>query len=377
MRDKWGETKMEDLLLLSKDTPIAKLINGKVEPLLLERLPVYLQRTGNVEAWLTSRAIDGHRTNSRLLKKALRLENKDDLTAVLSVNAATITDNYWVKPINDVTTVYADVRFSINRFDNLALTGDVNSFIQPPSRTPELTNTGSYEKCWRLYNGEWWMIKAGKPEELFSELLICRIGQLLGFPMAEYEPEGGYIKSRDFTQNAKTDFEPAVSIIGDESDYIKIVEALKPYGEQITDDYIRMCYLDALVLNMDRHEHNFGVLRDSDTGKVLSLAPFYDHNIALVSRNYPQTSSFEHDMLINDFTELAHYVKKPIQIHKLTRADLEKLVRVIPWKLPIRDGVTDPEQFVVRYLLDRQAYLKEQNREIIRFQLQKTADRPR
>jgi len=366
---------LTDLLLLSKDTLVAKIINGSIESLLPERLPLFLQRSGDIEAWLAARAVDSHRTNSRLLKKALRLENKDDLSTVLAVNAATITDNYWVKPLDDMTTTYADVRFSVNRFDNLALTGDVNSFNQSPSRTPELTNTGSFEKCWRLIDGQWWMIKAGKPEELFSELLIYKIGKFLHFPVAEYAPDGDFIKSRDFTDNAKVDFEPAASIAAGVSNYIKIVEALKPFGKEITESYIRMCYFDALVINMDRHEHNFGVLRDSDTGEVLSLAPFFDHNIALVSRGYPKTQSFENDRLINDFTELIRYTKESIYIAQFTGADLENLVRGIPWKLPVKDGVTDPEQFVVRYLLGRQEHLREKAQKAFGLVSKKPKDR--
>ena len=363
---------MNDLLLLSKDIPIAKIINGVIEPILPDRLPLFLQRIGDIETWLESRAIDSNRTNSRLLKKALRLANKDDLTTVLFVNAATITDNYWVKPIDDTVTNYTDVRFSVNLFDNLALTGDANSFNQPPSRTPELTNTGSYEKCWKLVDGEWCMIKAGKPEELFSELLIYRIGKFLNFPMAEYSPSGDFIESRDFTDNARVDFEPAISIIGDEADYIKIYEKLKPYGEKITDSYIQMCYLDALVFNMDRHENNFGILRDSDTGKVLSFAPFFDHNIALVSRNYPQSTD---DVLIKDFNELISHIKKPICVRELTKTDIEKLMCDIPWELPMKSDVTAPKEFVVEYLLKRQVCLKNSNREMIKFQTRKPIDR--
>lgn len=66
---------------------------------------------GDIQAWLESRAVDGHRANSRLLKRALRLERKDDLTTVLAVNAATITDNYWVKPLDDEALRYDDVPF--------------------------------------------------------------------------------------------------------------------------------------------------------------------------------------------------------------------------------------------------------------------------
>jgi hypothetical protein len=366
---------MNDLLLLSKDIPIAKILGGEVQPILFDRLPLYLSHTGDISGWLESRAVDAHRTNSRLLKKALRLEQKDDISTVLSVNAATVTDNYWVKPIDDTTTTYADMRFSVNRFDNLALTGDVDSFNQPPSRTPELTNTGSFEKCWRCISGEWWMIKAGKPEELFSELLIYRIGKRLGFPMAEYVAEGGYIKSRDFTYGAKVNFEPAIGIIGGQSDYIKIYEALKPFGESVTHSYLQMCYLDALVINMDRHENNFGVLRDSDSGAVLSLAPFYDHNIALVSRGYSQARNFETDRLINDFTMLMAHVKEPLAVRTLAKADIVKLMRDIPWKPPMTDTVTDPEGFVVQYLLRRQERLTELCRDTVAFRASKPKDR--
>jgi len=200
------------------------------------------------------------------------------------------------------------------------------------------------------------MLKAGKPEELFSELLICRIGKLLDFSMAEYEPEGDFIKSRDFTQGASVDLEPAVSIIEDTYDYIKTYDALIPYGEHIADAYLQMCYLDALVLNMDRHEFNFGLLRDGDTGKVLSLAPCYDHNIALVAQGYPQMVN---DALIDDFAELLRYANRPMQIRTITIGELQKLVRGIPWNLPVRDGIPDPKAFVIQYLLKRQAHIKE------------------
>jgi len=356
---------MQDYVLLSKDTSIANIISGKLEPIFSERLPLFLQRTGDVETWLTSRAVDSSRVNSRLLKKALRLEKKDDVATVLAVNAATITDDYWVKPIDDTETTYVDVRFTVNRFDNLALTGDVNSFDQPFSRTPELTNTGSFEKCWRLKDGAWWIVKIGNDAELFSELLIYHIGKTLGFPMAEYLPDGAYIQSRDFTDGAAVNFEPAAYVIGDESDYIKIYEALKPFGKAVCVTYVQQCYLDALVLNMDRHEHNFGFLRDSATGMVLSLAPLFDHNIALVSRGYPKNIKAENDRLIGDFSELLRHVGEPLSIRKLTRKDIEKCMAQVPWYLPATDEVYQPKQFVVDYLMNRQAQLEEQNRDLL------------
>lgn len=355
---------MQDLLLLSKDTPIAKIVNGAMEPIAPARLPLFLRNTGDIQAWLESRAVDGHRTNSRLLKRALRLERNDDLTTVLTVNAATIADNYWVKPLDEEALRYEDVRFRINRFDKLALTGDVNSFDQPPGRTPELTNTGSFEKCWRLEDGQWWIVKAGKPEEQFSELLGYKIGKLLGFPMAEYEADGAFIKSRDFTGNARVDFEPAAGIIGTESDYVKIYEALRALRADIAEQYVLMCYFDGLIYNMDRHENNFGVLRDSDTGEILSLAPFYDHNIALISRGYPERAP--NDMLISDFAALIRYTGKLISVRELTEPDVFHMVQSVSFEPPVTDAVSQPREFTVRYLLQRQKALEEQSMGLVR-----------
>ena len=356
---------MIDLLLLSKDIPVAKVIDNTLVIIDASRLPLFLTRTRDIISWLESRAIDEHRVNSRLLKRVLRLQNKDDLTTVLAMNAATITDNYWVKPLDDNYTKYCDIRFTENMFSDLALKGDVNSFSQTPSRTPELTNIGSFEKCWRLEDGSWWMYKAGNQKELFSELYAYKIGLALGLSMAKYEAAGKYIKTKDFTENAKVNFEPVVSLIGDKTNYIEIYEILKEVDENIANAYVKMCYFDALILNMDRHEFNFGILRNSDTGGILSLAPLFDHNISMISRGYPKGNP--NDILISDFTELLHYIGKPVKIGSLNQSRFIDITREIPYKLPIEDNIVNPCVFTADYLYQRQKVLKEQNKELLQF----------
>ena len=78
-------------------------------------LPLYLRKIQNADMWLETRAIDSHRANSRLLKKALRLAEKDDVSTVVHVNGATITDNYWIRDIGSELT-YRDVKFSDDYF---------------------------------------------------------------------------------------------------------------------------------------------------------------------------------------------------------------------------------------------------------------------
>jgi len=229
--------------LRSRDTTVGVVRDGLLAECDEALLPLYLQRTKDIESWLRGRAIDAHRTNSRLLKKALRVGSADDLDAVLRVHAATITDAYWFCREGEGLS-YADVRFRENHFAALALRGDPDSFNRPYSHTPELTNIGSYEKCWLLRDGSWWMVKQGNGMERFSELFICRLGQALGFPMAEYEQEGGTVLSPDFTDGAAVNYEAADGIVGDDEDYCLNFDAFYAISPDIARQYLEIIYMD-------------------------------------------------------------------------------------------------------------------------------------
>ena len=299
-----------DFYIMSKDIITARWQGGVFEVIDENLLPLYLKNTGNVQKWLETRAIDSHRANSRLLKKALRLTEKDDFETVISVNAATITDRYWIKPINSSLT-YEEVRFDDDYFSNLALTGSYDSFNKAAAskrtKTPELTNTGSYEKCWKLVNGQWWMYKRANHNEMFSELFIYELGRRLGFNMAEYVRGRGVVKTKDFTDNARVNFESAYSFMGDNEDYIDNLNTLKKLCPSCIGDYVRMLFLDTVCANPDRHTFNYGVLRDTDIGKITGLAPNFDNNMALISRGYPKNIKRKNDILVKLFNELVDF----------------------------------------------------------------------
>ncbi len=297
---------MQGYEIFSKDTLVAVWENKELKVINDSLLPLYLRRIKNADMWLETRAIDSHRANSRLLKKALRLKEKDDLSCVLHVNAATITDNYWIREIGSSLT-YSDVRFSDDYFSELALTGSYNSFESASSsgrsKTPELTNVGSFEKCWKLKNGRWWMYKRANHSELFSELFIYELGVALGMNMAVYERGDGFIRSLDFTNSAEVNFEPASAFMGDNEDYCDVVEALYALCPEAIPDYVKMIFLDTVCANPDRHTNNFGLLRNIRTGAFVGLAPNFDNNMALISRGYPAYPKTS-DILIKDLRRL-------------------------------------------------------------------------
>lgn len=353
--------------LMSEDRVIAHIKNGVITDADDILLPLYLKRTKNIEGWLASRAIDSHRTNSRLLKRALRLRTTDDVQTALAVNAATVTDRYWFRPEGSAA-VYEDIRFKENYFSELALRGDPDSFSNRPSRTPELTNTGSFEKCWKLINGEWQMYKSGNEKEYFSELFICRLGEKLGLSMAHYELDGEYIRSRDFTNGAEVNFEPMRSLADDDEDYENCFNILNEISPDIAVQYLLLLWMDTVCYNMDRHTENFGLLRDVKTGRILSLAPNYDNNIALIAKGYPTDVRREHDGLIGflktfiQSSEEAHEMYRQMKLPEITERMIDECMDEIPIKAD--------REYIRSFILNGQ----EKVREIICSDIESTED---
>lgn len=121
--------------------------------------------------------------------------------------------------------------------------------------------------------------------------------------MAHYEKGDKCVKSLDFTDSANVIFEPASSFMGDEEDYIKVVEKLKELCPKAIPDYIKMIFLDTITANLDRPTGNFGLMRGVKSGELLGLASNFDNNMALIARGYPTTKS-NNDLLITLFNEL-------------------------------------------------------------------------
>lgn len=341
--------------IMSENTAVATVKDGEITEFNSELVPLYLKRTRNVEGWLSSRAIDSSRVNSRLLKKAFRLNNASNSETSLFVNAATITDRYWFKP-EDSSAIYEDIRFNTNDFDTLALFGDPDGFSKKLSRSPELTNVGSFEKCWRLIDGKWWLYKSGNENELFSELFISQLLKKLGLFTAYHELDGGFIRTPDFTDNASVNFEPMRSLTDNDDDYTRCFNTLFAISEKLAEQYLLLIWADTVCFNMDRHTENFGFLRNVKTGEIISLAPNFDNNIALISRGYPKDKTRKKDGLIKFLREFISTAPEALKMYKtlrlpvITRKMIEECINETPFNVD-----TD---FICEFILNGQAEIQ-------------------
>lgn len=316
--------------------------------------PLIFLRSNYLESFLSKRIIDETRANSRLLKKALNINNIETNKLPLFVYSLVVTDNYWFRPSGS-RLVYEDVKFKSDCYSELTLKGDTRLVSKKPRSNPQLTLIGSYEKCWKLIDGEWWLYKVGNNNELFSELFCSKLASKLDIPTAYYEKVGEYIKTKNFADIYN--FEPMSALAGEDDSYENVFNVCLSLGDEIAKQYLTLIYFDALVENVDRHNENLGFLRNKRNGKIVSLAPNFDNNISLISRCNVLNENREKFGLTRNFVEfLKSNVKalelfKELELVEVTEQIINSCIKEIDIKVDeqnISNFVLNGYKFIIR-----------------------------
>ena len=108
------------------------------------------------------------------------------------------------------------------------------------------------------------------------------------------------------------------------------------------DAFRRMIVLDALTLNTDRHQGNYGVIFDTDTLEILRMAPVFDNNQALLpyaekedfGENRTEYLASRPPRIGDDFNAIAHDMLTPSIVADLKNLKGFKFKRNIPYSLP-------------------------------------------
>lgn len=271
-----------------------------------ELCPAVIFKGASLEGWIKSRSIDVHRSHSRQLYRVLRIRTEnitDEIADLINRgHGVSITDNWWIKEESEQID-YSSLRTYNEEIADIAFYGSHPSKSFFAKGYSELGTLGSYEKAWRFIDGSWYMLKNGNKAELISEYYAYCFLKALNVPVAEYKvqrkpSETGltdeWIVSKDYSENAKYDFEPFFNYFGDNEDYDYIIGKMEKQFPSLIKPYVMMCFIDALLLNTDRHNHNAGFLRDSENGRILGMSPLYDFNQSLASRRLP---AFQGEMM--------------------------------------------------------------------------------
>ncbi|MCB2291683.1 hypothetical protein LGK97_18380 [Clostridium sp. CS001] len=317
-----------------KDTDFVCSLDDNLLPIIMIN-----KNVGSFEAWLQTRVIDTHRTNSRQVRRRLSVRSEVPKEIVIKARAICITDSYWLKWADEDLT-YKEVRNRLSDgLNTIALYGNATDInFNDADISPELTNIGSFEKCWKLIDGYWYMIKKGTYKENFAEVLISNIAIDFGFNAVKYEAieDGALVICKDFTNNVEVDFEPMFSFVREYWEIDDSVSIIKELG--YIEEFLDITFMDALCYNIDRHTFNFGILRKD--GEPIGLAPNFDNNLGLsgvlnnrglentwysttfTRNNYkPLLKSYNYDIPKIDIEEIKEIINDTLKDFPLLRSE--------------------------------------------------------
>ena len=338
--------------VMEEDEVVAEFNKGLLVDINNDKAPLIIKRTHDLISFLSSRVLDTSRTNARLLKRIMNVHGEEEYLIALKNHATSVTDNYWFRSKNS-RLKYKDVSLESDIYNEVSLKGELLYFPKEAKLSPQFSLLGSYEKCWRLIDNEWWMYKSETKEEIYSELIASKISSLLNIPTALYEIDGEYIRTKNFAY--KNNFEPLSSLAGDDDSYEHVFSLLMSINKELVKQYLKISYFDALVNNVDRHNENLGFMRNKKTGKIISLAPNFDLNMSLFSRN--KLLSKTKDGFISyfiKFVESNNQVKeifKEIDIPKLNEKDVDGVLSkydLSMWNMDIKGYLSYREELLRR-----------------------------
>ncbi len=287
---------MPDYILYNNDRPVAQFCfeQGMIKSytsMCRELLPMQIRNTSpdGFTNWVRERAIDLNSVQHRNLAMQI-LGSRDKLVLAIMTHMFSISDAF---------TCFEEGSF-IPRArlcnpkeheavsDYILLTSDT-SIRNAHLVTPNVSTDGSYTKTWKYEKCEWWLYKLQSTAATKAEVEISKVLMACGWDAAEYHYVGSYrkrVRSRNFVGENEF-FEPYDSLrhmfadISDDEDIV--MQNLTSLGEEFRKAWKRILIADALFLNGDRHMRNFGVIRSTETGEILRLAPNFDNNQAYLA----------------------------------------------------------------------------------------------
>ena len=168
-----------------------------------------------------------------------------------------------------------------------------------------------------------------------------------------YEMDGEYIRTRNFTDGTNMNLE-AIAAFTDDDNYSYCFNIIHGISPELAEQYLRIVWMDTVCFNMDRHTQNFGFLRDRGSGEIVSMAPNYDNNIALISKGYPNSSVSGMISFFREFAaenETAREMLREMDLPVITKALIEECMDECPFEVNRR--------FITDFILNSQDAINE------------------
>lgn len=245
-----------------------------------------------------------------------RIGLDDNLKLIDVMHCISLNDTFWLKRLDDPIK-WEHVSPFRHDYSNListyALEGKIHNLREQNYFSPDISTDGSFPHTWKFNHGNIQFIKAGSKyvlggrnsgQEPYSEYYASVIAEYLKFNAVNYDlrthrridnklEEVTVCKCFTTEQIGSV----SASMLG-LTTYEDVLSFCEKLSFKSLETCLNMFFLDCLLLNVDRHFGNIEFLFDTDTLKIIDIAPIYDNNFSMLPRFIEGVDSFNR----NDYT---------------------------------------------------------------------------
>ena len=246
-----------------------------------------------VNKWFRNRGIPSWRKNIEKLLENLNVSTTEEL--LNKAYALSLSDQYWIKE-QDSQIEWKDINFFENDFKykaylDISLSNSSDKRLnQAELKSPNNTTDGMLQKGWIIENGKRVLVKGiyqPSREEPINEWLASEICRRLDFYHCDYSIDiinNRIVSKCEIFVTSDEEIISAYDIYNSEKKsnnvtdlehYINILE--KHNVPDARKNVENMFVLDFIIMNIDRHMKNFGVIRNVNTLEWVRTTPIFDN----------------------------------------------------------------------------------------------------
>lgn len=246
-------------------------------------------------AWIKFRTIPKNREYVYKILLELNL-SFDDIEGIVSISKSlSLNDCYWIVQ-EDFNGLFADYNLYDNDFNKtlsiLAYTGYGSVKQKGFISSPEFTTNGMLAKAWRkdpLKRKGIFLYKSGSKgcancgNEPYSEFYASQVAQTMGLDVTPYSLakwKGEVNSICELFSSKEYSFVPIYRLVT-EGGWDAVLAYYAELGDEFYEALLEMIIFDVIIVNVDRHFGNFGLLVDNKTNKIVKPAPIFDNGLSL------------------------------------------------------------------------------------------------
>lgn len=258
--------------------------------------------------FLVSRTLNLSKVNAKAILDSVSLPQSsriaERLTIVLACDALSMIDNFWVANDDD-TRKFKDVCLRNHKLEDAAFKISIAGIIASATNEelkPDLTSDGMFPKTWYRGIDKLEMWKTDSTSNFVNTEAEYKVSQLLDYTNVNHVEYTKFVKDERILVRSECLATDEFSIVNAFSlqDWCSHNNLdLVTYLEQnFISDFAKMCVIDYVVANTDRHLGNVHFFVDNRINKIVKMTPLLDFNQALVA-DYFKTNV---DDLVYDIT---------------------------------------------------------------------------